>query len=174
MMSRAFRFINAFTMLATIRAKIQTMEQAHTAATRWRANNERIVFTNGCFDLLHYGHISYLARARALGDRLIVGLNSTASVRRLKGNHRPINDETTRSMVLAALAAVDLVVIFEEDTPLRLIQTLQPDVLCKGGDYTPDRIVGAATVIERGGRVITLPFENGYSTTQIEERIKNL
>ena len=139
----------------------------------WRFQNEKIVFTNGCFDLLHAGHVQYLAQARSLGNRLILGLNSDASVKRLKGNHRPINDEKTRSFVLAALEIIDFVVVFDEETPIKLIQNINPDVLVKGGDYTIDTIVGADTVLKNGGKVQVLSFLDGYSTTNIEEKIKN-
>jgi D-glycero-beta-D-manno-heptose 1-phosphate adenylyltransferase len=139
----------------------------------WRFHNDKIVFTNGCFDLLHAGHIQYLAQARSLGNRLVLGLNSDASVRQLKGNHRPINDEKTRSFVLAALEIIDFVVIFDEETPIELIQKIQPDVLVKGGDYTIDSIVGAASVLANGGEVKVLSFLKGYSTTNIEQKIRD-
>lgn len=137
----------------------------------WRSAGQRIVFTNGCFDLLHYGHLHYLAAARDLADRLVVGLNSAASVSRLKGPHRPINDELTRTHLLAALQVVDAVVIFEDDTPLRLIQLVQPDILVKGGDWRPEQIVGSDLVLAAGGQVLSLPFVTGYSTTNIEQKI---
>jgi D-glycero-beta-D-manno-heptose 1-phosphate adenylyltransferase len=139
----------------------------------WRFHNDKIVFTNGCFDLLHAGHVQYLAQARSLGNRLVLGLNSDASVRQLKGNHRPINDEKTRSFVLAALEIIDFVVVFDEETPIDLIQKIQPDVLVKGGDYTIDSIVGAAHVLENGGEVKVLSFLEGYSTTNIEQKIRD-
>ena len=132
----------------------------------------RTVFTNGCFDLLHYGHVDYLARARDLGDKLIVGLNSDESVRRLKGAHRPIQDEKSRQYLLASLFFVDLIVLFSEDTPYQLIEALQPKLLVKGGDYLPEQIVGADLVKKSGGKVIVLPFVEGYSTTKIEEKIR--
>lgn len=137
----------------------------------WRGAGERIVFTNGCFDLLHYGHLHYLAAARDLADRLVVGLNSAASVGRLKGPHRPINDELTRTHLLAALQVVDAVAIFEDDTPMRLIQLVQPDILVKGGDWRPEQIVGSDLVLAAGGQVLSLPFVTGYSTTNIEQKI---
>ena len=140
---------------------------------QWRAAGERIVFTNGCFDLLHYGHLHYLSDARDLADRLVVGLNSAASVRRLKGPTRPINDELTRTHLLAALEVVDAVVVFEQDTPLELIQPIQPDILVKGGDWQPAQIVGSDLVLAQGGQVLSLPFVTGYSTTNIEQKIKN-
>ncbi len=156
-----------------IESKIQTPEQLTVTLAEWRAAGEKIVFTNGCFDLLHYGHLHYLAQARDLGDRLVVGLNSAASVRRLKGQTRPINDELTRTHLLAALEMVDAVVVFEEDTPLLLIELVQPDFLVKGGDWQPEQIVGSAGVLARGGQVKSLPFITGYSTTNIEQKIRS-
>ena len=120
---------------------------------------------------MHYGHIHYLAEARALGDKLIIGLNSSASVKRLKGKHRPINDDLTRLHLLAALECVDAVVIFEEDTPLDLIKIIVPDIIVKGGDWQPEDIVGSDVVLKNGGEVKSLAFIKGYSTTSIEERI---
>ena len=131
-----------------------------------------IVFTNGCFDILHAGHVSYLDRAAKLGNVLVVGLNSDASVQRLKGPARPVNSQQDRALVLGALRSVDYVTVFEEDTPLELIKALQPDVLVKGGDYLVEQIVGADIVTNRGGRVLSLPFVEGKSTTSIIERMK--
>lgn len=149
-------------------AKILSWEEA--ARRFGRPREETLVFTNGCFDLLHRGHVDYLHHARSLGDRLLVGLNADPSVRRLKGPTRPVNPELDRALVLAALGSVDAVVIFEDDTPLRLIQLLLPDVLVKGGDYTADRIVGADEVTEAGGRVVVAPLVHGRSTTQMLAR----
>lgn len=157
---------------STIEAKIHSHEQLPATLARWRAAGERIVFTNGCFDILHFGHLHYLAEARDLGDRLVIGLNSAGSVRRLKGPTRPINDELTRTHLLAALQMVDAVIIFEEDTPLELIRLVQPDVLVKGGDWQPEQIVGSDIVLARGGQVLSLPYIDGYSTTNIERKIK--
>ncbi len=131
-----------------------------------------LCFTNGVFDLLHPGHVQYLEEVRSLGDFLVVGLNSDASVRRLKGPGRPLQDERARARVLLGLRSVDAVVRFEEDTPLALIAALQPDVLAKGGDYTPETVVGREVVEARGGRVAILPFLPGHSTTAIEARIR--
>lgn len=156
-----------------IQSKIQSWEQIAETVAAWKAAGERIVFTNGCFDLLHYGHLHYLAEASDLGDHLIIGLNSAASVSRLKGSHRPINDELTRQHQMAALAFVDAVVVFEQDTPFDLIQLVVPDVLVKGGDWKPDQIVGSDVVLAAGGTVRSLPFIDGYSTTNIEQKIKN-
>jgi len=138
---------------------------------RARQRGQRVVFTNGCFDLLHPGHVSYLEEARELGDLLVVGLNADVSVRRLKGERRPILPENARARLLAALAAVDYVVIFSEATPYHLIELIQPDVLVKGGDWAPETIVGHEVVEARGGKVLSLPFIGGYSTSMIIEEI---
>lgn len=132
-----------------------------------------LCFTNGCFDLIHPGHVQYLADARALGDFLVVGLNSDASVARLKGPGRPLQDEAARAAVLLGLRSVDAVVRFDEDTPLELIRALQPDVLVKGGDYTPETVVGRELVESRGGRLALIPFLPGHSTSRIEQRIRS-
>lgn len=137
-----------------------------------KLHQQKIVFTNGCFDVLHFGHVHYLLQAKALGDILVVGLNSDDSVRRLKGPSRPINGEKERAFVLAALACVDYVVVFEEDTPKELIETVRPDVLVKGGDYALNQIVGADFVTQNGGSVTTLPFVEGFSSTRIIEQLK--
>jgi D-glycero-beta-D-manno-heptose 1-phosphate adenylyltransferase len=132
----------------------------------------RVVFTNGCFDILHVGHSRYLKDARALGDILVVGVNSDASVKRLgKGDDRPIQNEKDRVELIAALAAVDFAVVFDEDTPLELIEAVAPDVLCKGGDWKPEQIVGSKFVLARGGDVQSLPFHPGHSTTSLLARI---
>ncbi|HPI93882.1 MAG TPA: D-glycero-beta-D-manno-heptose 1-phosphate adenylyltransferase [Deltaproteobacteria bacterium] len=137
-----------------------------------RPRGMKVVFTNGCFDILHAGHVSYLSKARALGDCLVVGLNSDASVGRLKGPQRPVNPERARAAVLGALVCVDHVVLFEEDTPLKIIECIRPDILVKGGDWAVDDIVGADVVRASGGQVMTIPFEDGFSTTGIIERIR--
>ena len=137
-----------------------------------KLHQQKIVFTNGCFDVLHFGHVHYLLQAKELGDILVVGLNSDESVRRLKGPSRPINGEKERAFVLAALTCVDYVVVFEEDTPKELIETVRPDVLVKGGDYALDQIVGADFVTRNGGSVTTLPFVEGFSSTRIIEQLK--
>ena len=138
----------------------------------WRAAGERVVFTNGVFDLLHRGHVEYLEEAAALGDRLVVGINSDASVRRLKGEDRPLTPEQERAELLEALACVDLVVTFDEDTPERLIGEVLPDVLVKGGDWTVDRIVGRELVEARGGQVLSVPLRAGISTTDLLARLR--
>lgn len=140
----------------------------------WRSMGKKIVFTNGCFDILHYGHLDLLARAADFGDVLLLGLNSDASVKRLKGEDRPINHEHDRAFQMASLLCVDAVYIFEEDTPKELIETVKPAVLVKGGDYTIDTIVGAQYVLNNGGSVEIIPFVPGYSTSNLVDRIKKL
>jgi rfaE bifunctional protein nucleotidyltransferase chain/domain len=153
--------------------RIVDLVQAQRLCNTWRMKGDRIVFTNGCFDILHRGHVEYLQEAAALGDRLVIGLNSDTSVQRQnKGPERPLNDEQSRARVLAALRLVDAVIIFEEDTPLELIQAIGPDVLVKGGDWPEDRIVGAALVKARGGGVHSLKLVDGFSTTALVERIR--
>ena len=137
-----------------------------------KLHRQKIVFTNGCFDVLHYGHVRYLLEAKKLGDILVVGLNSDESVRRLKGPTRPVNGEKERAFVLAALACIDYVIIFGEDTPKELIETVVPDVLVKGGDYDLSNIVGADFVTRNGGTVTTIPFVEGFSSTHIIEQLK--
>jgi len=140
----------------------------------WRALGRKVVFTNGVFDILHHGHLDYLAKAASAGNYLVVGVNSDASVKRLKGDERPLNHEQDRAFQLASLMFVDAVCIFEEDTPKDLIELVKPDVLAKGGDYTVETIVGADFVLQGGGEVAVIPFVNGYSTTSLIERIKKL
>ena len=142
-------------------------------AAQWRLLGKTIVFTNGVFDLLHQGHIFSLSQAAAEGDVLIVGLNADTSVKRLKGAHRPVNDERSRALVLASLLMVDAVVLFEEDTPLELIRSLMPDVLVKGGDYTVEQVAGAQEVIGNGGRVVINPILEGFSTTSIIAQVQH-
>ena len=156
-----------------IQAKVHSWDSVRDTVNKWRHQGDRIVFTNGCFDILHYGHAYYLAQARDLGDRLIVGLNAASSISRLKGSHRPIHDEATRQYLLAGLQFVDAVVLFEEDTPLRLIKWVLPDVLVKGGDWQPKDIVGSDVVLKNGGQVRSLDFVEGYSTTAIEKKIRS-
>lgn len=152
-------------------AKILTRDQVVDRFGRPRA--ERVVFTNGCFDLLHPGHVAYLGAARALGDVLVVGVNTDASVRRLdKGSDRPLVPQDDRAFVLAALACVDAVVLFDEDTPLELITALVPDVLVKGGDYAPHQVVGREVVEGAGGTLALIPFVEGYSTSALVRRIR--
>lgn len=150
-----------------------SLAQLVDTRNQWALDKKKVVFTNGCFDILHFGHIHYLADAADCGDKLVVGLNSDSSVKRLKGPTRPINDIMTRKLILASLSFVDAVIIFEEETPLKLIQQVTPDVLVKGGDWNPSQIVGSDWVLQHGGKVQSLPFVKGYSTTSIETKIKN-
>jgi D-glycero-beta-D-manno-heptose 1-phosphate adenylyltransferase len=156
-----------------IENKIQDWDKLENSVKEWQSKGEKVVFTNGCFDLLHYGHIHYLAEARDLGDKLIVAINSAASVKRLKGEHRPINDELTRQYLLAALEFVDAVVVFEEDDPFNLIKLIMPDILVKGGDWQPHQIIGSNVVLANGGKVQSLPYIDGYSTTNLEKKIRS-
>ncbi len=170
--SEPFKHPNYTLMLFDkIQSKIQGRVQLAETVAHWKAQGERVVFTNGCFDILHFGHVHYLADAHDLGHRLVVGVNSDASVKRLKGPTRPIQDEQGRMHVLASLACVDAVVLFEEDTPYELIASLQPDVLVKGGDWAPAQIIGADLVLANGGEVRSLSFVEGFSTTKIEGKI---
>ena len=154
--------------------QLTPLQHAQDQVRQWKSKGERIVFTNGCFDLLHPGHIDYLDRAAALGDKLIVGLNDDDSIRRLKGASRPINPLPDRTIMLAALRAVALVVPFSENTPLNLINALMPDVLVKGGDYREGEIVGAAQVRQHGGEVVVMPFIDGYSSSELIRRIQSV
>ena len=154
--------------------KILTRDAAIKRANIWRMFNKRIVFTNGCFDILHQGHIDYLSKARDLGGALVIGLNTDASVKRLnKSPERPINKEQSRALVLAALVLVDAVVLFDEDTPYELIKAIQPDVLVKGADYKVEDIVGYDIVKAHGGEVATIELTEGFSTTELIKRIKS-
>lgn len=159
-------------MLDLIRSKVLDAAALNRQLAVWRLKSKKIVFTNGCFDILHLGHVDYLAKASDQGDVLIVGVNSDASTKKLKGAQRPINNEEQRSMLIASLHFVDAVVIFNEDTPYELVKTVQPDVLVKGADYAPEKIAGYDIVTAKGGKVITIELLPGYSTTLIEERIK--
>ena len=147
------------------------LKNNYSIINKIKSEGKKIVFTNGCFDLLHVGHIKYLSEAKDLGDILIIGLNSDKSVKKLKGNNRPINSFEDRAKLLAALKSVDLVIIFEEQTPENLIQEIVPDVLVKGGDYDIEEIVGYQTVIDNGGQVKTLSFYDGYSSTNYIDKI---
>jgi D-beta-D-heptose 7-phosphate kinase/D-beta-D-heptose 1-phosphate adenosyltransferase len=161
------RFVDGF------QKKIMTVVQAQALIHAWKITGKTVSFTNGCFDILPPGHLFSIAQAAKEADYLIVGLNSDASIKRLKGQDRPINNTDSRAMIIANLAMVDAVVIFEEDTPYELITQLLPDVLVKGGDYTIETIVGAKEVIANGGKVIINPIVEGFSTTNIIEKIKN-
>lgn len=154
-----------------IAQKIMSWDQLSEKISQWRSDSVKIVFTNGCFDILHYGHVLYLAKAKELGDKLIIGLNSDDSVKKLKGKGRPINKQEHRAFVLAALSVVDAVVIFKEETPDKLIKFLVPDVLVKGGDYKIEDVVGADTVVNAGGKVSLINFVDGFSTTDLLKKI---
>ena len=149
-----------------------SLTQLQEQVAHWQGQGEKVVFSNGCFDILHLGHIDYLEKARELGDRLVIGLNTDASVKTLKGPQRPINDEQARARMLAALGFVDGVVLFAEETPYELISALKPDILVKGNDYQIKDIVGAQEVLKAGGEVKTVELVEGYSTSSIIEKIK--
>lgn len=157
---------------AKIKDKIMTMDPLLLRVEEWKKQGHKIVFSNGCFDLLHPGHVDYLSKARDLGDKLIIGLNTDVSVRRLKGNNRPIFCEETRAIMLAAFYFVDAVILFDQPTPYQLISAILPDILVKGSDYSVDQIVGADIVIENGGHVDTLDFLPGFSSSSIIQKIK--
>ncbi|MFT3935368.1 MAG: D-glycero-beta-D-manno-heptose 1-phosphate adenylyltransferase [Chitinophagaceae bacterium] len=157
-----------------IQQKIYTLDNLLREVKRWKFLKKQIAFTNGCFDILHEGHIFSLSQAAKEGDILIVGINSDASTQRLKGPTRPINNEHSRALLIASLIIADAVVVFEEDTPLELINAIMPDTIVKGGDYTIDQIVGAKEVIANGGRVVINPIVQGFSTTGIIEKIHKL
>jgi rfaE bifunctional protein nucleotidyltransferase chain/domain len=159
---------------AKMKSKIVSAEEAATMIDIWHYMGLKVVFTNGCFDIIHFGHVNYLSRAANLGSRMVVGLNSDASVKKIKGETRPVQDEISRAHMLASMFFVDTVVIFNEDTPYELIKTLQPDILVKGSDYTIDKIVGADIVMQRGGRVETMDFVEGYSTSNVINKIKGI
>lgn len=154
-------------------SKITDLAALNVKREAWKAEGKKVVFTNGCFDLLHIGHITYMAKAAELGDKLIIGLNSDQSIKRLKGEDRPVNNAESRAVLLAALFFIDAVVVFEEDTPINLITTLLPDVLAKGGDYTVDNIVGAPEVIANGGKVEIIGFVEGFSSSAIIQKIRS-
>ena len=155
-----------------LKSKILNKEGLKPLLNVLKFQNKKIVFSNGCFDILHRGHVEYLSKAASLGDCLVIGLNTDASVKRLKGENRPVQDQISRSQVMASLHFVDYVVFFEEDTPYELINYLKPDILVKGSDYKEDDIVGADVVKASGGKVITIDLVDGYSTTSIIERSK--
>lgn len=155
-----------------LKTKIKNRQELSSHLEELRRSKKKIVFTNGCFDILHPGHVDYLSQARDLGDFLILGLNTDNSVKRLnKAPNRPINNEQTRAMVLAGLASIDAIVLFDEETPYELIKLIKPDVLVKGDDYTVEKIVGYDVVKAQGGEVVTIPFLEGYSTTKLIQKI---
>ena len=153
--------------------KICSWDEASKIVGDWQKENMKVVFTNGCFDILHLGHVDYLEKSRNLGDKMVVGVNSDRSVSDLKGPSRPVSDELSRTRVMASLAFVDLVVIFGEETPFELISKLKPDILVKGSDYLAENIVGADIVIANGGEVKTIDLVEGYSTSNVIKFIKN-
>jgi rfaE bifunctional protein nucleotidyltransferase chain/domain len=158
--------------LKFIQSKIIDVNNLDAQLAFWRFKNYKIVFTNGCFDIIHRGHIEYLAQAASYGDILILGLNTDNSVRRIKGETRPVQDEYARAITLAALQFVNAVVLFDDETPHNLINKVQPDILIKGSDYKPESIVGYDIVKAKGGEVVTIDFIDGYSTTRIIEKLK--
>jgi rfaE bifunctional protein nucleotidyltransferase chain/domain len=161
------------TRLEALQSKVQTKEQLARTLALWRFKDRRIVFTNGCFDLLHKGHVTYLAEAAELGDVMVVGLNSDESTKKLnKGANRPIQDQDSRALILASLESVAAIIIFDEETPAELIKMVQPDVLVKGGDWKPEQIAGYDTVKAKGGEVKVIDYLPGFSTTAIEKKIK--
>ncbi len=155
-----------------VKNKIQNLTHARQTVDYWKSNGLKVVFTNGCFDIIHLGHVDYLEKARSKGDKLVLGLNTDASVSKLKGPQRPINNEYARARVLAAMQFIDLIILFGEETPKELIAALTPDVLVKGSDYTIENIVGADHVLAHGGKVETIDFVEGYSTSGIIEKSK--
>lgn len=160
--------------VSNIPLKIFSLSDLQHQLKRWRLLNKKIVFTNGVFDILHEGHIGSLSEAASFGHVLIVGVNTDASVKRLKGPNRPVNNENSRALLLASLLMTDAIILFDEDTPLNLITAILPDVLVKGGDYTIEQIVGAKEVIANGGEVKIVPILEGFSTTGIIEKMKNI
>ncbi|MBK8502701.1 MAG: D-glycero-beta-D-manno-heptose 1-phosphate adenylyltransferase [Saprospiraceae bacterium] len=161
-------------MLAQILNKIQPLNEAASIVGQWQTAGKKVIWTNGVFDLLHSGHIKYLCAARELGDYLAVGINSDVSVKRLKGEHRPINEQSARLLQMAALSMVDLVILFEEDTPRESILVLKPKLIVKGGDYLAAEVVGGEEAKEWGGKVVIIPFEPGHSSTRIIQKIQKL
>lgn len=161
-------------ILEKIQQKILTNKSLQNKISEWKANKEVIVFTNGCFDILHPGHITYLAKAAELGTKIIIGINTDNSVKRIKGNNRPILDEDSRALLLASISFIDAVVFFDEDTPIKLIEKIIPNILVKGKDYKAEDIVGYDVVTKNGGKVETIDLVEGYSTTMIEKKIINL
>lgn len=163
-----------FAFMYTTQSKISSLSSLQHTINSWRLTGDIIVFTNGCFDLLHLGHIDYLERARKMGNRMVIGLNSDASIQLLKGTKRPIIGQMQRARMLAALEFVDAVIIFEEATPAQLIQAILPDILVKGADYQPENLPGYETVINNGGKVCVISLLEGYSTSGIIEKIQHL
>ncbi|NNC95955.1 MAG: D-glycero-beta-D-manno-heptose 1-phosphate adenylyltransferase [Chitinophagales bacterium] len=159
--------------LTSIQLKFQDREELSRSIEKWKIKDEKIIFTNGCFDILHVGHISLLAAAKDLGGKLVIGLNSDSSVHTLKGEGRPINDLESRATMLASLKTVDAVISFSEETPIDLIEWIKPDFLVKGGDYLKENIVGAEFVSKYGGRVVIVPLVEGFSTSELNAKTNN-
>jgi rfaE bifunctional protein nucleotidyltransferase chain/domain len=159
--------------LHKINDKIISLEELKARIESWKANGKKIVFTNGCFDILHRGHVEVLAKTADLGDKLIIGLNSDSSIKKLKKENRPIVDEKSRALLLAAFSFVDAIVLFSEQTPINLIAEIKPDILAKGGDYEIQEIVGHNIVQRNAGKVITIPLTEGFSSTNIIDKIQN-
>lgn len=159
--------------LNKLKAKIFNIKDLSQIIKKWRLNGDKIIFTNGCFDLIHLGHLEILARSADLGDKLIVGINSDMSIKKIKGSSRPIIEEDSRAKQLAAIEFIDAVILFNEDTPYNLISILKPDVLTKGGDYKKNDIIGNELINKEQGEVVIIPLTKGYSTTSILEKIKN-
>ena len=159
--------------LKNINSKIYNLDALTNQVEQWKLASNKVVFTNGCFDIIHRGHIEMLARTADLGDKLVIGLNSDQSIQKLKGEGRPVIDEQSRAILLAALSFVDAIILFSEDTPLKLISALLPDLLAKGGDYEIETIVGHEIVQQNGGKVKLIPFLDGFSSTTIIYKIKN-
>jgi rfaE bifunctional protein nucleotidyltransferase chain/domain len=159
------------TPLNQIRQKLCLRSELIHKVKDWKSSGKKIVFTNGCFDIIHPGHVDYLAKAAALGDELIIGINTDASVQKLKGMHRPIQNQNARAFILSALAFTSAIVLFDEETPAELISELSPDFLVKGSDYSIDQVAGGASVMKNGGSVVLLPLLRGYSTSDIENKI---
>lgn len=157
--------------LEEIKDKVVDRHKLKETVAKLKSSGEKVVFTNGCFDIVHRGHIEYLVKASELGDRLIIGLNTDSSVRKIKGDSRPVQDETSRSLILAAMSFVDYVVLFDEETPYELIKLLVPDILVKGADYKIEEIVGADIVSAGGGKIVTIEFVKGYSSSSILGRL---
>ena len=156
-----------------IKEKCYNLSNINQKINEWRNNNQKIIFTNGCFDILHQGHIELLSNCADLGDKLIIGLNSDESIKKIKGENRPINNEKSRKILLGALKFVDAIIVFSEETPKNLIQIIKPDILVKGGDYKISNIVGHDIVKENGGKVVIFPLVKNYSSTNIIDKIRN-
>ena len=161
------------TSLKNIKNKIFSIAELKKEVQKWKKNNDKIVFTNGCFDILHLGHIELLAKAADLGNKLIIAVNSDASIKVLKGEKRPILDEKSRSIIIASLEKVNAVIIFKESTPLDVIKKINPDIIVKGGDYVKEDVIGKNYIEKYGGEVIIFPLSEGFSTTSILEKIYN-